>query len=934
MKTTVLKGLAAIALASLALSACSTADNGNGLSGNGALPTIGSFNLTPTVVQPGGTATLTWATANATACAASGDPSNGNWTGAQPTSNAAGTTIGPYTQSGTYSYVLTCTGPGGSASAVQTLMVGAVAAPTVSLVPGSALIQPGSATTLTLSSTNSTACTGSDNSPVTPDQFAGSQPPNTTTTVSTGNLPQGSYTYTLTCTGPGGTGSAATTITSSSSAPPSVSFNTPSQKIQPGNTATFSWTTVGATSCTASGGNWSGAQSTSGSFTTPVLTTPGTYTYLLSCTNSGGTTTGQTQVIVNNNGLPTVQITVAPTQIATGASANLTWTTTNATACTASGSWSGSEPLNGSGVSTGALTTPGIYSYTLTCTGASGSASNSAQLQVGGATNVGPSISFIANPNPVAQGQSTALIWSTTDHNGTVSSCNASGGDWANTAGFPPSNPVSGNVPFTGTATPGTYNFALTCTDGTYTSTSTIALVVTPAAANGPHISLTAAPSSLGAPGATTLTWSSTDATACTASSNPAVAAWTTGASSATSGSVANVPLAAPGDYNFVLTCTGALGAVSRRGVIVPVASGTTVPVAALNANPNLIQVVPGNPQSSTLTWSSANATACLASGSWSGLQGTSGSASTGTLTSPGQYNYVLTCSGAGGTAYTQTAVTVTGAPPAPTVTFIPATKKVAPGSPFALNWATTDAATCTATGGDGTTDWVAGTAEPINGPSPATTPPSTFPVVPGIYTYGLNCTGPGGSSGNVTTTLTVSSGPDCGLVVNSVATPSTALVTPGYTASGATSGTCLLCAVTNTGDVIDADLTNFATMSVPVGLINPVATITVNPLLPTMPTFPAGRAVAFEVATPAALLTAGVLQTVSINTLLGGVVQETSTTTTNLKLDAAGLLAAPGAGFLDFVTTKPFDGLQINYGGTVTALGTLNVYDACVSLK
>jgi hypothetical protein len=65
--------------------------------------------------------------------------------------------------------------------------------------------------------------------------------------------------------------------------------------------------------------------------------------------------------------------------VASGGSSTLTWSSTNATACAASGAWSGSEPVSGTR-STGALSS--TATYTLTCTGAGGTATKSATLTV------------------------------------------------------------------------------------------------------------------------------------------------------------------------------------------------------------------------------------------------------------------------------------------------------------------------------------------------------------------------------------------------------------------------------------------------------------------------------------------------------------------------------------------------------------------------
>ena len=52
---------------------------------------------------------------------------------------------------------------------------------------------------------------------------------------------------------------------------------------------------------------------------------------------------------------------------------------------------------------------------------------------------------------------------------------------------------------------------------------------------------------------------------------------------------------------------------------------------------------------SANLTWTSQNANSCIASGAWSGSKSTSGSQSTGNLTS--SKTYTITCSGSGGSA-------------------------------------------------------------------------------------------------------------------------------------------------------------------------------------------------------------------------------------------------------------------------------------------
>jgi hypothetical protein len=76
---------------------------------------------------------------------------------------------------------------------------------------------------------------------------------------------------------------------------------------------------------------------------------------------------------------PTVTISATPVSIASGQSSTLNWSSTNVTSCTASGAWSGTKQLSGT-QSTGALNASSLY--TLSCTGAGGSATQTAAVTV------------------------------------------------------------------------------------------------------------------------------------------------------------------------------------------------------------------------------------------------------------------------------------------------------------------------------------------------------------------------------------------------------------------------------------------------------------------------------------------------------------------------------------------------------------------------
>jgi serine protease len=80
---------------------------------------------------------------------------------------------------------------------------------------------------------------------------------------------------------------------------------------------------------------------------------------------------------------PAVTVSVSPSPITVGQSATLNWSATDATSCTAAGAWSGTEPTSGTQAVT--PTAAGSLDYTLTCTGAGGSANGTAVLTVNAA---------------------------------------------------------------------------------------------------------------------------------------------------------------------------------------------------------------------------------------------------------------------------------------------------------------------------------------------------------------------------------------------------------------------------------------------------------------------------------------------------------------------------------------------------------------------
>ncbi len=93
---------------------------------------------------------------------------------------------------------------------------------------------------------------------------------------------------------------------------------------------------------------------------------------------------------------------------------------------------------------------------------------------------------------------------------------------------------------------------------------------------------------------------------------------------------------------------------------------------------------VVANNDSATLSWSTANADTCQASGSWTGTKGTSGSEDTGSLTA--DVSYDMSCTGAGGSVNKTVSITVQPQNPTPAPTPNPTPAPSGGSSSSALN--------------------------------------------------------------------------------------------------------------------------------------------------------------------------------------------------------------------------------------------------------
>lgn len=155
-------------------------------------------------------------------------------------------------------------------------------------------------------------------------------------------------------------------------------------------------------------------------------------------------------------------------------------------------------------------------------------------------------------------------------------------------------------------------------------------------------------------------------------------------------------------------------------------------------------------------------------------------------------------------------------------------------------------------------------------------------------------------------------------------------LASAGATAVGEVNGLCLLCSVTDTAGVIDADPQTTGVISVPVGLLGGAASLTATAADGT--TFPGGSPAGFIVRRPAGLLlTAELLSQLDLQTLLDGNERETSSDSIPLRVTLLGLLGDDEAALVSFTPTQSFDALRLTLNsGVASALTTTEVSSAC----
>ena len=206
-------------------------------------------------------------------------------------------------------------------------------------------------------------------------------------------------TYTLTLTNTYGTDSSSLTITVNNL--PQVSITANPDPITQGESSTLSWTSSGAESVSIDQGIGTVTENIPGSLSvTPSVTTM----YTITAVNTYGSVTESATITVND--LPTVSIDADATSICEGVSATLSWSSTGADTITIN-QGIGSVAASGSSSVSPAYDT----TYTIIAMNAFGSASQSITITV----DPLPTAAISASANPINEGDSTTLSWSSSD---------------------------------------------------------------------------------------------------------------------------------------------------------------------------------------------------------------------------------------------------------------------------------------------------------------------------------------------------------------------------------------------------------------------------------------------------------------------------------------------------------------------------------------
>ena len=477
--------------------------------------------------------------------------------------------------------------------------------------------------------------------------------------------------------------------------------------VNSGESVTLSWTSTNASSCTATSG-WSGAKSTFGTEIFGPLST--NTNFGITCVNSGGVpTTDTVNVSVNVVPVPapTVDLQIngadAPVSLSSGETATLSWTSTNAVSCTASGVWSGSKVVSGT-ETVGPISAGGVY--TITCENSAGvTISDSVTINFEETPGDSTATCTLSASTVPAISANDTVIWTVGYTSNIAPTFVWSGTDGlsGNTNSATITYPTDGTKDATITLTAVGLNPILSCDSLTYVVDNTPApLATVDLQVNGGN-----GPVAVTSGSTVDLSWTSTNAVSCTASG-----VWS--GAKAVSGSEASSAIVA--DSAFTITCQNIDGVTVSDTVNVTISGGgNNNPTVNIQANGEEGPVTVNDTDVVTLSWTSTNSTSCTATGNWTGSKATSGSE----IVSPSVAStFTLECTDGSTTSTDSVVVNVNGAIFNPTVDLKvnggegPVNASL--GGTAELTWTTTNSTSCIASGAWGGTKAVSGGSENV----------------------------------------------------------------------------------------------------------------------------------------------------------------------------------------------------------------------------
>ncbi len=502
------------------------------------------------------------------ACAAGGGSSSDGWVANNGQVDANGSALVTENVAGTYTYTLTCTAGGLTASSSVSVLVTSDP-PEISLSavsPRQAVYPqfgPINQTLDLLWTSNLSGCTISYTSNSGLAQSVVLDTGNPTGAIADIEFTPGTVTYTLQCQSMQATTSI-DWVTSTTSATLSASQSTwAAAQAYP-----VSWNaSVGP--CTGSGGaagdGWAGPKALTGSQSV-AESQQGTYELSLTCGSGSSATTSNFVVSVPP---PAIQIySISGSSSLTGLPVTtIIWNSTVGSCYYVDGSAATNVPVSvpPSGSSTPAPAASGTYLFSITCGGGANSlyAATLEPVTTSAPTTLTASAATASVDAPVT------LTW-----NSAGGICYASGGD-----GYPPwiaTLPGNGSGSLIVTSRySGTLGYGVNCNNELAQAEVTyVAVPGTSAAAAAPSVSLSASAPNQATGQSITLTWTSSHADSCAASGGNAGDAW--GGSLPLTGSK-SLTEAGAGAVTYLITCTGSPpAATASTTVVFAIASGGT----------------------------------------------------------------------------------------------------------------------------------------------------------------------------------------------------------------------------------------------------------------------------------------------------------------------------------------------------------------------